>query len=210
MKTPLARADGRARRCSSPPHTSRRRAGPRLSRRRGVLPEGPSGHRRLESPREQAAERAKALMPKAFCGPDWWVDGCDYDPEFALDSWRVYVRQWKRVDGQQAVRAARPLVRRPRSGRQLPRQHSRNVNASTASRGYCWSSLVCVRRRMGVDATRTRSSSRRSSTAPRAGARRSGNRSSRRARGAPGKARARSRSSDPGASAGRTRSPTSS
>ena len=48
---------------------------------------------------EQAAERAKALMPKEFCGPDWWVDGCDYDPEYALDSWRVYVRQWKRVDG---------------------------------------------------------------------------------------------------------------
>jgi hypothetical protein len=49
---------------------------------------------------EQAAERAKALMPKDFCGPNWWVDGCDYDPEFAFESWRVYVRQWKRVDGQ--------------------------------------------------------------------------------------------------------------
>jgi hypothetical protein len=47
----------------------------------------------------EAAERAKALMPKEFCGPDAWVDGCDYDSEFALDSWRVYVRQWKRVDG---------------------------------------------------------------------------------------------------------------
>ena len=46
-----------------------------------------------------AAERAKALMPKEFCGPDDWVDGCDFDPEFALDSWRVYVRQWKRIDG---------------------------------------------------------------------------------------------------------------
>ena len=46
-----------------------------------------------------AAERAKALMPKEFCGPDGWVDGCDFDPEFALDSWRVYVRQWKRIDG---------------------------------------------------------------------------------------------------------------
>jgi len=48
---------------------------------------------------EQAAERAKALMPKEFCGPDGWVDGCDYDPEYALESWRVYVRQWKRIDG---------------------------------------------------------------------------------------------------------------
>lgn len=47
----------------------------------------------------QAAERAQALMPKEFCGPNWWVDGCDYEPEYALDSWRVYVRQWKRVDG---------------------------------------------------------------------------------------------------------------
>lgn len=57
----------------------------------------PAGAPRLTA--EQAAERAKALMPKEFCGPDWWVDGCDYDPEYALDSWRVYVRQWKRVDG---------------------------------------------------------------------------------------------------------------
>ena len=47
----------------------------------------------------EAAERAKALMPKEFCGPNGWVDGCDYDSEFALDSWRVYVRQWKRIDG---------------------------------------------------------------------------------------------------------------
>jgi hypothetical protein len=47
----------------------------------------------------EAAERAKTLMPKEFCGPDAWVDGCDYDSEFALDSWRVYVRQWKRIDG---------------------------------------------------------------------------------------------------------------
>lgn len=47
----------------------------------------------------EAAERAKALMPKEFCGPDGWVDGCDYDSEFALNSWRVYVRQWKRIDG---------------------------------------------------------------------------------------------------------------
>ena len=47
----------------------------------------------------EAAERAKTLMPKEFCGPDGWVDGCDYDPEYALESWRVYVRQWKRIDG---------------------------------------------------------------------------------------------------------------
>ena len=47
----------------------------------------------------EAGERAKTMMPKDFCGPDGWVDGCDYDPEYALDSWRVYVRQWKRVEG---------------------------------------------------------------------------------------------------------------
>ena len=47
----------------------------------------------------EAAERAKTLLPKEFCAADHWVDGCDFDPEFALDSWRVYVRQWKRVDG---------------------------------------------------------------------------------------------------------------
>ena len=45
----------------------------------------------------EAAERARTLMPKEFCGP--WVDGCDYDPEYALESWRVYVRQWKQVAG---------------------------------------------------------------------------------------------------------------
>ena len=47
----------------------------------------------------EAAERASALMPKEFCRQEDWVDGCDYDPEYALDSWRVYVRQWQRIDG---------------------------------------------------------------------------------------------------------------
>ena len=87
-----------------------------------VYREGPAfcpNDRPASAPRltaAEAAERAKALMPKEFCGPDgWvdaqgrcgregeaadgWVDGCDYAPEFALDSWRVYLRQWKRVDG---------------------------------------------------------------------------------------------------------------
>jgi len=48
---------------------------------------------------EQAIERARALLPKEFCGPDWYVDGCDYDPERAFDSWRVYARQYKLVGG---------------------------------------------------------------------------------------------------------------
>ena len=47
----------------------------------------------------EASERASTLMPREFCRQEGWVDGCDYDPEFALDSWRVYVRQWKRIDG---------------------------------------------------------------------------------------------------------------
>jgi hypothetical protein len=48
---------------------------------------------------EQAIERAKALLPKEFCGPNWYVDGCDYDPERAFDSWRVYAHQYKMIDG---------------------------------------------------------------------------------------------------------------
>ena len=50
---------------------SRRRPGSRLSRRHGVLPEGSRRATRRGSRAEQAAERAKALMPKEFCGPDW-------------------------------------------------------------------------------------------------------------------------------------------
>jgi hypothetical protein len=55
-----------------------------------------------ESPRinaEQAIERARALLPKGFCGPNWFVDGCEFDPEQALDTWRVYALQYKRIDG---------------------------------------------------------------------------------------------------------------
>ena len=76
-------------------------AGPVLVYREGagILPEGSSRRRAPRITADEAAERAKALLPKEFCGPDGWVDGCDYDPEFALDSWRVYVRQWKRIDG---------------------------------------------------------------------------------------------------------------
>jgi hypothetical protein len=75
-------------------------AGPVLVYREGAAfcpKERPTTAPRITA--EQAADRAKALMPKEFCGPDGWVDGCDYDPEYALDSWRVYVRQWKRIDG---------------------------------------------------------------------------------------------------------------
>ena len=47
----------------------------------------------------QAVERARELLPKDFCGPTWYVSGCDFDPEWALDTWRVYAHQYKLVDG---------------------------------------------------------------------------------------------------------------
>ena len=48
----------------------------------------------------EAIERARALLPDDFCGPTWFVSGCDFDPEWALDSWRVYVHQYKLVRGE--------------------------------------------------------------------------------------------------------------
>jgi hypothetical protein len=44
---------------------------------------------------EQAIERARALLPKTFCGPTYFVDGCDAEPEFALGVWRIYVHQYR-------------------------------------------------------------------------------------------------------------------
>jgi hypothetical protein len=46
----------------------------------------------------QAVERAKELLPKDFCSPSWWVSGCDFDPEWAYDTWRVFAQQY-RLDG---------------------------------------------------------------------------------------------------------------
>ncbi|HZQ63423.1 MAG TPA: hypothetical protein VFC24_18840 [Casimicrobiaceae bacterium] len=48
---------------------------------------------------EQAKARAKALLPRDFCGPTYFVSGCDFEPEMAFDSWRVFARQYKEVDG---------------------------------------------------------------------------------------------------------------
>jgi len=48
---------------------------------------------------EQAIERAKTLLPPDFCGPDWYVSGCVFDPERAFDTWRVFAQQYKLVDG---------------------------------------------------------------------------------------------------------------
>jgi len=45
--------------------------------------------------RAQAIERARTLLPKTFCGPSFFVDGCDYEPEFALGIWRIYVHQYR-------------------------------------------------------------------------------------------------------------------
>ena len=55
------------------------------------------GHPRISA--AQAVERAKALLPKEFCAPGWYVDGCEYDAEEAFDTWRVYAHQYKRIDG---------------------------------------------------------------------------------------------------------------
>ena len=47
----------------------------------------------------QAIARAKALLPGDFCGPTFFVSGCDFEPEVTYDSWRVFARQYKEVDG---------------------------------------------------------------------------------------------------------------
>ena len=43
----------------------------------------------------QTIERARSLLPDEFCGPSWFVDGCDVLTEFALGTWRVYFHQYK-------------------------------------------------------------------------------------------------------------------
>jgi len=49
--------------------------------------------------RAEAIERARMLLPKTFCGPSLFVDGCDYEAEFALGIWRIYVHQYKLAAG---------------------------------------------------------------------------------------------------------------
>jgi hypothetical protein len=48
---------------------------------------------------EQAIERARKLLPRDFCGPSFYVSGCDVIPEYALSSWRIYFHQYKLRDG---------------------------------------------------------------------------------------------------------------
>jgi hypothetical protein len=52
----------------------------------------------------QAIERAKTLLPKDFCGPTWYIDGCEYDPEWGFDTWRVFSQQYKLIDGHKETR----------------------------------------------------------------------------------------------------------
>lgn len=47
----------------------------------------------------QAIERARSLLPDDFCGPSWFVSGCDAEPEYALGNWRIYVHQYKQRAG---------------------------------------------------------------------------------------------------------------
>jgi hypothetical protein len=42
----------------------------------------------------QAIARARTMLPADFCGPTTFVSGCDYEPEYALDAWRIYVHQY--------------------------------------------------------------------------------------------------------------------
>lgn len=46
----------------------------------------------------QAVERARAMLPAAFCGPSWHVSGCDVQTEFELGAWRVYFHQYRLRD----------------------------------------------------------------------------------------------------------------
>lgn len=48
---------------------------------------------------DQVIARARALLPAGFCGPTHFVSGCDFEPEVAFDSWRVYVRQYRLSNG---------------------------------------------------------------------------------------------------------------
>jgi hypothetical protein len=46
-----------------------------------------------------AIERARTMLPADFCGPTAFVSGCDYEPEYALDAWRIYVHQYNDRSG---------------------------------------------------------------------------------------------------------------
>jgi hypothetical protein len=52
----------------------------------------------------QAVERAKTLLPADFCGPNWYVSGCEFDPEWAFDTWRVFAQQYKESGGMKDIK----------------------------------------------------------------------------------------------------------
>ena len=48
---------------------------------------------------QQAIERAHELLPDHFCGPSVYVSGCEFDPEFTFNTWRVYAHQYRLDEG---------------------------------------------------------------------------------------------------------------
>ena len=72
-------------------------AGPVLVYRSECPRERPPDAPRITA--EQAIEIAKPLLPRDFCGPNGWVSGCLFDPEWAFDTWRVFAQQYKLADG---------------------------------------------------------------------------------------------------------------
>jgi hypothetical protein len=58
----------------------------------------PADARRITA--AEAVERARSLLPRDFCGPTWFVSGCDLDAEWALDTWRVFALQYRQDDGE--------------------------------------------------------------------------------------------------------------
>jgi len=47
----------------------------------------------------QAMQRGQSLLPRDFCGPSRYVDGCDVLPEFDQGTWRIYVHQFQLRNG---------------------------------------------------------------------------------------------------------------
>ena len=43
----------------------------------------------------QAMVRARTMLPEGFCGPSLFVSGCDAEPEYALNAWRIYFHQYR-------------------------------------------------------------------------------------------------------------------
>ena len=61
----------------------------------------PAGAPRITA--AEAIERAKTLLPAGFCGPNWYVSGCYFDPEWAYDTWRVFAQQYQDAGGVKEV-----------------------------------------------------------------------------------------------------------